>query len=139
MPEYRIPSKAQSGILTIGGVDLTCYVRYVDLPDPSTTEIDLGTFCDPQASVQQPGPRSVTIEWVNSFGDGVDDGLYDQLLPLADGSDQPVVLMPFGTPGPSWQWTSQIFAPPLGRFQAEQGVVIAQTYAVNGLTYTPQA
>lgn len=138
MPAFRIPTKQQTGVLTIGGVDVTCWLRYVDLPDPSTTEIDVGTFCDPQASVQQPGSRSATIEWVNSFTDGTDGGLYDALLPLADGSEQTFVFQPFGagTGAPKWEWTSPIFSPPLGQFAPENGIVVSQTFAVNGLTYT---
>lgn len=135
----KIPAKATSGILTIGGKDLTCHARRVGCNDSGGSEVDMGTWCDPGAAVSQPGSKTLDVEWLNSFkGDTADLGLYDELAALADGSQQDVVFTPFGSGTGHAAFACKVVIPdaPLGEFAPDVPIIVSTSWGVSDFAYT---
>lgn len=137
MAVFRIPPKAQSGVLTIGGVDVTCHLRRAGFTESGGGTTDLATWCDPGASGQSPPQQTFDAEWMMSFSDGTTDGIYDLLKAAADGTEKAVVFQPFGTgaTNPKWEFNAVITAP-LGEFAVDQPNIATTSWGVSGLTYT---
>ncbi len=138
MPAYKIPPKAASGVLTIDGQDVTCHMRRVNCAEGAASEQDVGTWCDPGATSSGAATRTLDVEWMNSFADGTDDGLYDILDGLADGTAKAVVFSPYpgGAAAPSWACNVVIPHAPLGEFVAESPVIVNTSWGVSGFAYT---
>ncbi len=136
----KIPAKASAGILSIGGKDLTCHTRRVACNESGGTEVDMGTWCDPGAAVSQPGTKTLDIEWLNSFkGDTADLGLYDELLALADGTQQDVVFTPFSADAAHASFACKVVIPnaPLGDFAPDAPIIVSTSWGVSDFVYTP--
>ncbi len=135
----KIPAKATTGILTIGGKDLTCHARRVSCNSSGGAETDMSTWCDPTASVSSPASRTLDIEWLNSFkGDTADLGLFDELMALADGSLQPVVFKPFGADDGHAAFACNVVIPdaPLGDFSPDAPIIVSTSWGVSDFVYT---
>lgn len=141
MGEMITPPKAASGVLTIGGVDFTCFLRAAGITDDGGSETDLGTWCDPGATGRSPAKETFEAEFRQSFTDGASGtkAFYDSLLPLADGSTQPVVWKPYGDPGPSFAFNTSITTVPTGTFKVEDATFVNVAWGVAGKVYTPAA
>ena len=134
---FKIPPKAQSGVLTIDSKDVTCFVRKVGIPEGSAPSVDIGTWCDPGAVQTGTATKTLDVEWLNSFkGTTADLGLYDELKALAGSGEKDVVFTPFGSGGPSWAFKVTVPDAPLGDFTAEQPVIVNTSWGISGLVYT---
>ncbi len=136
----KIPAKATTGILTIGGKDLTCHVRRIGCNSSGGSETDMSTWCDPTASVSGPSAKTLDIQWLNSFkGDTADLGLYDELVALADGSQQDVTFNPFGSGAGHAAFACKVVIPnaPLGDFSPDTPVIVSTSWGVSDFAYTP--
>lgn len=138
MGELITPPKAATGVLTIGGVDFTCFLRKAGITDDGGSETDLGTWCDPGASGRSPAKETFEAEFRQSFTDGASatKAFYDAILPLADGSVQAVVWHPFGDHGPAFTFNTSIPIAPIGAFQVEQATFVNVAWGVQDKTYT---
>lgn len=141
MPAFKVPSQASSGVLIIdpggAGEDVTCHLRWGSITDDGGDDLDLGTFCDPTASVRTAGRVNFEAEWLNSFSDGTDDGLYDALQPFV-GTTVAIEFQPYGagTEKPKFAFTTYIPYNPVGQFQADQPVIVNTVWGVSDLVYT---
>lgn len=137
MATFKVPREQASGWLTIGGVDLTAHVREVDIEEDQPT-IDLGTVADPSATSLGRLGREATIEFLNSFSDPPDVGLYDELRALADGTEKAVVFQPYGVGVgfPKWDWTTEIGFAPMGTFAPDEANIPSLTIPIRALSYT---
>lgn len=137
MATFKVPREMASGFLTIGGTDLTAIIREVDIEEDQPT-IDLGTVSDPSATALGRLGREFTIEFLNSFSDGSDDGAYDDLLALAGNTEHAVVFQPFGagTGFPQWDWNTEVGFAPLGTFAPDEANTPSLTLPIRQLSYT---
>jgi hypothetical protein len=141
MPAFKVPSQQSTGVLILdplgAGADLTCHLRIGAIVDDGGQDLDLGTFCDPTASVRTAGRVNFEAEWLNSFSDGTDDGLYDDLLPFA-GTTVAVEFQPYGpgTDKPKFAFETYIPYDPIGSFQADNPVIVNTVWGVTNLVYT---
>lgn len=137
MSAFTIPAKAASGILTVGSVDLTCYIRRAGFSETEGTSIDVGTWCSPEDVSKTPGTRDFTVQFRNSFSDGTTDGAYDALKALADGTTKAVVFQPFGSGAdhPKWTFDTVIPEPPTGEFAVGEAVISDMTWGIQNYVY----
>lgn len=145
MPTFKVPSAQSSGVLTIAHStvdtgtpkDVTAHLRRGRIVDENGQELDLGTWADPTASQQTAGRKTFDAEWLPSYSDGTDDGLYDDLAPYV-GLECDVVWQPFGsgTSYPKWAWTSYVPSNPVGELGADYIAPVNTSWGVNSLVYT---
>lgn len=145
MPALKVPASASSGILTIAEatvasgtpVDVTTHLRRARITDEAGQELDLGTWADPTASQQTAGRKTFDCEWLPSYSDGTDDGLYDVLLPYV-GLTCSIVWQPFGSGSskPKWEFDSYIPANPVGQLGAEYTEPVNTSWGIADETYT---